>query len=727
MPILALDTETDQISVGNLAPDIVCASYSCGETRGLLAVGDGKEKLRQLFEASLTRHTVYHNAPFDLAVFCRQFPDMLPAVFKALKAGLVHDTMIREKLILLHTTGDSENDAMNRPISYSLAALAERYLGRDISKGKEAVDSWRKQYSLLKAMPATSWPAEATEYAISDAVYTEQIHDLQEARRQAVIQQVGKDPFYTETFHTTANFCLHLMSCKGMAIDGEEVAKVEALIAKERTPESMSLLIEHGIVIPAVPAQPYANGAKNSDGTLKMKAAVPEKTSRSALQSYVVALSKRNPEVEVAYTAPTDKFPQGQVQVDDEFLEDYYHLDPVLTQYRQRKVLDKLVSTYLPALKFDDGPLAGQVSPIVHGSYDALKRTYRTSSFAPKEGKKKLYPSFNVQNQDPRIRNCIVARPGKVLCSTDYGSLELCTFAQKNLNLFGRSVMANILNDGIDPHEFLGAQIAAFTEPGFDGGWVPSGNDRMETYRAFHRFKDSESQVHKDFWKKYRTLAKPTGLGFPGGLGPKTFVTYAKVQYEIILTESQATDLRKIWTGTFEEAEPYFKWVNNECLDPINKSREVNFVDEFGQKKSKVQKLYSYTTPFGGYRAGCDYCACANGAALQSFAADGAKLAVINLVEACYTGNLRGLVDPLAFIHDETITEIVDGDREWRHAAAFEVGRIMVEAMKVVCPDVKIKAVPALMGKWDKGAETVYDADGYLDVWQPKPKKEGGK
>jgi DNA polymerase-1 len=722
MALIAIDTETHLIEVANLAPRMVCLTACEGSDTILFARADGFDTLHGVVKGWLESDTlVFHNAPFDLAVICREWPDLLPVAFKALEEGRVHDAMVREKLLNLTNTGNLEfRDVAGaqKPIQYNLAALTLDYVGQDITKSKEAQDAWRTNFMHLEGIPSHEWPADASDYAKSDASYTLEVFHQQGHRSDRVLARTGHDPFVTEAFQNRANFALFLMAAKGMTVDKEEVAKIEAMLEEARRPEKFPLLLEKGILIPASAPEPYANGAKNADGTPKMKAGVPEKISKTALKAHAVALAEKGT-LTLKWTDPSEKFPEGQVSVDSEFIEENYHLDPVLESYREHSELDKLVSTYIPALKFDVGERTGQVSEIVHGTYDVLKRTGRTSSFAPKQPdskKKKMYPSFNVQNQDPRIRGAIVPRPGMVLCSVDYGSLELCTLAQKQLNLFGRSRLADIINAGMCPHEFLGAQIANLSDSDFRE--FANSTDPYEIHAAFHGFKGDP--VMGLFWKEYRTLAKPTGLGYPGGLGAPTFVQYAKATFGVTITEAQARELKAIWLNTFPEMKPYFDWITNSCLDFANGPKiEMRTDKETGRVYEDRRDVYCYESPFGLFRSGCDFCAAANGAGLQTFAADGAKLAVWNVVKASEIGDLKGLVTPLAFIHDELLVEVTDSDPQTRQAAANRVAEYMVEAMTVVCPGVRIKAEPALMHRWDKKAEPVFK-DGVLQVWEPK-------
>ncbi len=74
---------------------------------------------------------------------------------------------------------------------------------------------------------------------------------------------------------------------------------------------------------------------------------------------------------------------------------------------------------------------------------------------------------------------------------------------------------------------------------------------------------------------------------------------------------------------------------------------------------------------------------------------------------------------PVCFIHDEIIMETPIAQA---HEAALEQERVMCEAMSMYTPDIPIRASPALMRRWYKGADRAFDAHGRLIPWEPKKK-----
>ncbi len=48
------------------------------------------------------------------------------------------------------------------------------------------------------------------------------------------------------------------------------------------------------------------------------------------------------------------------------------------------------------------------------------------------------------------------------------------------------------------------------------------------------------------------------------------------------------------------------------------------------------------------------------------------------------------------------------------------ISQLMIEGMSIAIPDVKIKVNPALMRRWYKEAEAIYDSAGELLEWNPE-------
>lgn len=724
MHIIGADTETELMDGQNVAPLLMCLSVSCDHNQDLISHLE-IEKIQSTLDLLLNsdNHSVWCNAAFDLGVIARNFPERLPQIWQALEDGRVHDIIVREKLLHLTTHGSLEfiqlPGGITRKILYGLDKLVLHYLDIDISEGKKGNEGWRTNFSALKDFTAAEYPSDASVYAKDDARYPELIYHLQEEKRQAVITETGIDPFIVEDFRTACDFALFLWTCWGIRVDAHEFVRIRDWLKEELKPEKVNLLVASGILRPVQSARPFKNRAKDKDGNLKMTKQVKESINKVKMGALITRLASEG-KVLVKKTPPSERFPEGQVSFDEEWLQDYAEADPILLQYQHRQKLQKLVTTELPRMCLL--PERVEPAPVVHPGYDILKRTGRTSSMGSE-----IYPSFNCQNVVPSVRSCYIPREGTWFFSADYGGMELGTLAQQCLRLFGKSVLADIINADIDAHAYLGGAIAYNVYEPFKVACDEEGvKDINDIYRCFAQMEKAENEEVRKVFKKFRKLAKPTGLGYPGGLGAKTFIKYAKATYGVEVDFETATKLKEIWRVTFPEMPEYLKFISNDCVDQRNGPKTVKFLDNNGNEHERTADLYSYSTPMGMYRAGCDFCAATNGYGLQSPSAEGALLAVFNVTRACFDHTLSSILyddengpvlRPICFIHDELFGE-VRAD-EYAHDRVMEVSNIMVKAMQVITPDVLVRADPVLMLRWDKEAEAVYDTHNRLVPWTP--------
>ncbi|MEO9195842.1 MAG: hypothetical protein ABI445_19485, partial [Polyangia bacterium] len=314
-------------------------------------------------------------------------------------------------------------------------------------------------------------------------------------------------------------------------------------------------------------------------------------------------------------------------------------------------------------------------------------------------------------------------------CSVDYSAVELCTWAQVKLWIFGRSIMADTINASGDPgmlHTAFAAQLAGVT-----------------TEQMVVALKAADPTL-KAWAKKFRDAAKPGNFGFPGGMGAAKFVlaqrkkgagkttaadgtVYPGIRFCILLAGAERCgvdkvtewrrrptppicracvqivdeQLRPAWFRQWPEAKPYFDWVNDRVGD------------------NGRGELPCFATD--RVRGGLDFTnGCNNG--FQALASDGAKNALRKLTRECYGVGPEGRdsvlygTRPIFFVHDEIIAEIPEATA---HLAAPRMAEVMVEAMREYVPDVAITAEPALMRFWTKAAETVY-RDGKLIPWEDR-------
>jgi hypothetical protein len=331
--------------------------------------------------------------------------------------------------------------------------------------------------------------------------------------------------------------------------------------------------------------------------------------------------------------------------------------DPLLEDYAAFSTLDKVLSNDIPAL------YKGTTTPIQ--TRYGLADTGRTTSSGP-----------NIQNvrRLPGIRECFRPRPGYVYAQADYHAFELFALAQTCLDIFGSSTLAETLNDGWDPHTLVAGAI------------IGHGYNRT---KELVKLKDPDAD-------NARQTAKVANFGFPGGLGFKRLVDFAKKGYNVTITEVEARALKATWLEQYPEMRQFFAYVDT------------------------LKRNDSYTLQVkrsGRWRSGASYCAACN-SHFQGLAADGAKAALFLVSRACYVEPTSPLFGSriVAFVHDEIILESpVDKAPE----AAEELSRLMVQGAKEHMPDMNIRAKPCLMSVWSKMASTLRDDTGRLVVWNP--------
>ena len=695
-----------------------------------LVVATCESEFDDCLEHCLKQDMANSHIAYDMAVVFAHRPQFAPLIWEAYRDDRVSDLITREKLIALADQGDLEylslpNGAKEK-LKWGQAFLEKRILGIDRTADKEDDDAWRTHFAVLDGMPASEYPTEAFQYALGDAVHGHELYVSQENRVKAMPWDVLKP----EKLSTRASFALYLSSCWGFAVDHEEVEvlfeKLSAVYheyaVKEDGEPAYDLLLELGILNPSVPPRPHKG--KNHEGKavevlgctpiswephveklkemgIKFTKAEKSKYSKKPLGDHVRKVCEY-----LKIPVPmTDGGESGnkQVKFDKEVQAELAGHDDALDQYIDRQKIAKLVTTELPRMR------AGRVHP----KYDILKKTGRTSSFGnSQKDKEPAYPAVNIQQIDPRVRHAYIAREGHILCSIDYSAIELVSAAQKCIDLFGESVLGDKINAGMDPHAYLGAVLAReLSEGEFQGV-----QDNDENYKLFKNLEKHKDVSYRDFYGHYRKMAKPVGLGYPGGLGAKTFIALAKTTYYVDFVDiaggveealTLAKKLKQIWMDTFPEMRAYFKWVTSDCVD----------IDWSGPDDTR----FAYMSPHGMVRRNCRYTEIANGCALQTPTAEGAKIALWHLAEAMYdSSNANTLFGchMVAFIHDEVIIELPFDDLVT--ARAYEAAGIMVDGMKVVMQDMKVQAEPALMHVWDKRAETVLDDNKQLIPWLPK-------
>lgn len=586
--MIALDTETFAWvnRPGWKAPPLVCISLSDGTEVGTFVI-HRNDDWHPVVRRALAIGVVGHHVAFDMCVLAAAgFP--LEEIFDAYEQDKITCTMIREKLLDIYT-GDMGFRRKQKG-AYRLDTLVKRRL--DIEMSKET--SVRLEYESLANVPVTQWPPAFRLYAANDALLT---HRLASAQNGAA----GASNFTDQYRQARGAFWLNLMSTWGTCVD---------------LPRLDGLAREYSDKYAAAGRDLVASGLAR----VVTKKGVPglvknEKIARGRLVQ--------------AYALQGLDFPKtetGQAELSREACENAR--DPSLLRYSEYQALGSKVNKDIPALNHAQ----------IHAYYDPLVETGRTACGEP-----------NLQNLPRKggFRQCLIPRPGNVFISADFSMFELATLAQCCIAMVGFSRLAEALNDGLDPHSMIAADIS---------GW---------TYdRILEVYKGDES--HPDFGQVYdwRQTGKAANFGFPGGMGIERWQHTAQQQYGVALSRADAERIKyQIWSPKWPEMPHYFKKIDQA-------------VGQYGY----IEQLYS-----GRVRGRVSYCDACNGM-FQGLAADIMKDAGFRLSRECYLGSMRGarIVNE---VHDEYVIETPEAKA--RDDAKI-IKKICVESAAKWLPDVRL-------------------------------------
>lgn len=693
---VAFDTETCLIRPAQLAPPLVCLTWQRPgmEPRIDHVSGEAKLRLKTWLEDPETL-LVGHFAAYDMAVVCAQWPDLIPLVFAAYKAGRVTCTKIRQQLLDI-AGGVYRGRVGEKGVwivhKYDLADLSKRHRGKPMQK-----DGWRLMYSHFLDVPIERWPERAAElqtqcrrrredlmticqwrpgdewpdeyvdevrnldaviadvpegavrYPLEDATATIEVWQGQEKHADYLRDQ------YRQTF---AQFVLYLSSVWGLRTygPGVEALKAELEETKKEFEEELQAI-----------------GLVRADGSRNMKAVKAKMI--ETCREYGLTLRRTDGHK----TCELGDACEEHVSLDSDACEAVVEAvraeggDSPFVAYAEFTTLTKMLSNDVKMLE------SGTVYP-VHTRYD-LAETGRTTSSKPNiqnlnTGRVKNKKSV-AQKLRKGVRQAFVPRPGKVFAQADFPQLELFTLAQCCVSWLGQSRLADALNAGLDPHLAMAATILGIS------------------YEEAAANKKREDVDHA------RQTAKVANFGFPGGLGAPKLVLYARKTYDVILSIEQAKALKEQWFATWPEMRFYFARVNALFGDDV--------------ERASIETLFTERV-----RGGATYCAaCNNG--FQALGVDCAKAALTLVAEAEYVDARSPLYNSrtVAFVHDEIIAET--DDAPGAHDAAFELARLMAEGANRYLPNVPIpmsKMEPTLMRAWSKEAKQIFEG-GRLVPWAP--------
>jgi DNA polymerase-1 len=655
--IVSFDTETWPILPGLLAPKPVCVSLRTGALEPVLHDADrGATAIEYALDLGYT--LIGHNVAFDLAVLAAYRPHLIPKVFDAYKAGRVRDTKIRQQLL------DIES-GMQRVHGRLFVKRGGDFVPARYDLGTLSA-YWLGKDRTAEKESASSWRLRYHELDGEPiAAWPSEAVDyaLEDADDPYEIwQRQGPDLLVNEAEQNYAAWGLHLISCWGLRTDGAYVDQLEKETRAKFKAVQDRLFAEGFYRLEPLTPSEIAEGAK-ADGIMPETFTATGKRSvvSGRPAKYVKNTAVIRDRVAKAFRGAPPKTDRGAVKTDSDTLEQTG--DELLMELGDNGPIGTVLRTFVPTMH------RGRKHPI-NTRFNSLLETGRVSS---------AEPNLNNLPREGGVREGFVPRPGFWFCSVDYDCAELRALGQVCLWLFGKSEIAAFFQrdpEG-DPHLELAATILGVTYE-----------------EAKKRKKQNDPEI-----KHIRQGCKALNFGFPGGLGIEKFIALARKNYGVVFTESEAKHRKKQWLERWPEMDRYFRHV----------SQLVGF------NGASVMQL----RPDGAVhrrRGEVGYCDCLNGW-FQGLIADAAKHALTRLSEECYVDCGTALYGsrPVVHLYDEHIVEV---PIDIAHEAAFRTADVMISAAQEWIPDVPMRATPALMERWYKGAEAVYE-NKRLVPWRP--------
>lgn len=703
---IAFDTETEVLDDPTGIPRLVLMTATDGDRT--VVVNPNQVELFVL--AHSEAEWVGFNVAFDFWVIHNHLSSRsegwaASVLMEAASADRFHDLMLLDTLVRLADPKRRDQNAWAR----NLAEVAADYTPYRLDKE----DPYRKRYGEIIGADLRTVEPGFLDYAVMDVVATYAAYAplVDKANKLAVryatpdIQNGAYARYGTLTagLQTKAAIALAQIGRNGLALDVTKIdaiaerlqAEMMAEIAwlKERYPQILSPYKQKAFIAK------YGDLKLTKSGQPRLQLGVV----RQVLTSIATERRLKPPRTEKTREIQASLPVWRDLAPDHPFVEHWIRLSDVA------KVRQFVVK------------LKGKTS--VHPRYVPLVRTGRTSCREP-----------NIQQmpREPWFRELFVARPGHRLIVADYSAIELRTLAAVFLVRFGASKLAEVFQKGIDPHIYTAAMVNG------------------QSYDEFQALAVTDPKKAKSDRQK----AKVINFGVPGGLGAPALVSYAKLNYGVVMTLAEAKELRdaliydvypelgeylsddsmaalatglgtssaRVWNaiapaGDRPEWLPIVvqKIVRGRPHKKDGTPYNEDFVDRIWSGLRKVSRtedeevkgaLFSHqgdeqmyrrlfdrrvATLTGRIRAGADYGESRN-TPFQGLAADGAKVALWRLLMAGYK--------VVAFVHDEVV---VESPEERVEEAVKDVSRIMIESMeevlwKLIPVEVKVET----SSSWEK-------------------------
>ncbi len=728
---LGFDVETEFIQDERKIPPVALAVASDGQRHVIIHPDD----LGKFLHQHRNEYFVGHNVQFDF--WCvdqhlnRQNHPARRVLWDACHQGRMFDTMILDMLIQLgagkyRTSSRKAGAGEQKVYPTNLANLAAEFTTLQLSKE----DPYRLRFGELIGLSRCDLQHADPgffQYAIADAVATHRLYPALTQLAYELMADYGYHPerdryeilpdaierygYLSEVIQVKASIVLSQMFRRGVHIDEAGIQR----LADEKRRRVGELTYELRRDYPDVLTF-------DRDGAVRLTA----KSRTPSLSNLRLTVMLTQVAAEIRRPGETIQIPQSQGK--------QRGVSRSVKTWSKFKDRHRFLAIWseLKAIEKQLGFLNRLNAPTLHCQYSLLTRTGRTSCSSPRE---EAIPGINLQQmpKDRAFRDLFVPRtPDSQLLIADYAAIELRTLAAVCLARFGRSELANVIRQGVDPHAFTAAAIQGMS---------------LDEFIAL-------KQTDPDTFRRRRQAAKAINFGVPGGLGPTTLREYAEANYGVSLTEEESAKFREtLISKVYPELNDRDGYLADQSMLALSRNLGVpesllwDAFDRSGERKSiaargvaKViggrseatleyqqrvwsglhrlcrtcsesvaddvwdaivsecgeetlhQRLYhqKVATLTGRIRDGVKFTDSKN-TPFQSLAADGSKLALWNLLYAGF--------DVYGFVHDEILVNLPNGNT---NSDAQRAVGIMESSMEEVLCGIPAKCEWTVSDRWTK-------------------------
>lgn len=646
-----IDFESELSAPGYKIPfPAICTTFHVNDGARLWYTHQLPELWDRLLSDDSTAIGGHNLATFDLPIVAEHLPWLRVKLWEKIERGHIVDTMIGQRQIQI-------NRGQKGPLN--LGDCARQFGIPFVDKKADETQALRMSFGQF--IGATEIPAEHREYAMNDAAVLEEMFSKQYATGLISLNDMAQ--------LVTQQFDLALVAARGIRTDPERVATLERLVTA-RIAELEALARKQG----------FMHGKPKKDGTAArnmkaIQAAIAQAYDAAAWPAYQAARAAKLDLDEVRKVAGriplTDK---GGVCTDRLTLEDA----------PSEALQDLSEWSQMLSIRNKDLPIFRNAAHLPAHTRFNIADTSRSTSGGE--------DAFNAQNfgKLAGVRECIRAREGCALVATDLKMGELVGLAQLIVERLGLRTMAGKINDGVDMHAEIGADVLDLPEVNGEPDW-------REVKRRI--------KAGDEYAKDVRDSGKPANFGKNGGMSKvETFMLYARKSYGITLTRERAEKVVASWEKRAVDQQAYLEAIKRTAYRIPDPNSERGWRWAYDCALPRFENLI---------RRGLSRTEASNNPFQRMCMAMAIRgLHLVQREQYLPGGKLHGS-HAMMFTHDEIVSDTP------LHLVA-EHGRIQRELLeqgsREICPDVFAGADLRALTHLSKGADPTYGPDGELRV-----------